>query len=159
MTGVFTCHCSNMGMEQTPNKSQQHKLWRRKFSRSSCWDSNSQPFNYESGRFHCVIPSLCVQGEHQRMVGCQRPKALVTPLCHRDFHWLNWNNWMSIDLPCVLVDEDLGIMDANNPALSWLHYIVYSSCVQVIEDQGIHGCQQRNAVVVPLYCTFTICPL
>ena len=48
----FTRHCGNTGVERTPNKSQvstQSLLWRRKFSRRSCRDSNSQSFDHESG--------------------------------------------------------------------------------------------------------------
>ena len=43
------CHCSNIGVNWTPNKSQHTKLTlKKKFSCHSCQDSNSQPFNHES---------------------------------------------------------------------------------------------------------------
>ena len=50
MTGSFTCHCGNTGVERTPNKSQHTKLTlKTKILRRSCWESNSQPFDHESG--------------------------------------------------------------------------------------------------------------
>ena len=43
--GSFMCHCSNMGLEWTLNKSQHTKLTlEKKFSCRSCQDSNSQTF-------------------------------------------------------------------------------------------------------------------
>ena len=43
------CHSGNMGVEQTPNKSQHTKLTLdKKILRCSCWDSNSQSFDHES---------------------------------------------------------------------------------------------------------------
>ena len=52
--GSFTCHCGNTGVKRTPNKSQHTKLTlRRKFSPRFCRDSNSQPFDHESG----VLPT------------------------------------------------------------------------------------------------------
>ena len=48
--GAFTCHCGNTGVERTLNKSQHTKLTlENKFSRGSCRDSNSQPFDHQSG--------------------------------------------------------------------------------------------------------------
>ena len=44
------CYCGNTGVERTPNKESAHKVdWRRKFSRCSCRDSNSQSSDHESG--------------------------------------------------------------------------------------------------------------
>ena len=49
--GSCTCHYGNSGVERSPNKSQHTNLTleNKKFPRRSCWDSNSQPFDYESG--------------------------------------------------------------------------------------------------------------
>ena len=48
--GSFTCHCSNKGWNGHQIRvSTESQLWRRKSSRHSCWDSNSQPFNQEYG--------------------------------------------------------------------------------------------------------------
>ena len=46
------CHCGNTGVEQTPNMSQHTKLTLEKKNLLPLqWDSNSQPFNHESGAF------------------------------------------------------------------------------------------------------------
>ena len=47
--GSFTCYCGNTRVERILNKSTQICFWRRKFSRRSCRDSNSQPFDHVSG--------------------------------------------------------------------------------------------------------------
>ena len=48
--GSFTCHCDNIGVNRTPNKSQHRKLTsEKKFCRRSCRDSNSQTFEHKSG--------------------------------------------------------------------------------------------------------------
>ena len=50
--GSFTCYCCNTGVERTRNKSQHTKLTLEKRflpRHRSCWDSNSQPFDHESG--------------------------------------------------------------------------------------------------------------
>ena len=48
--GSFMCHCANMGVEQTPNKSQHWELsLEKKISWHSYQDSNSQIFNHKPG--------------------------------------------------------------------------------------------------------------
>ena len=48
--GSFMCHCSNTGLERTPNKSQYTKLTQnKKIIPCSCQDLNLQPFDHESG--------------------------------------------------------------------------------------------------------------
>ena len=50
MTRSFTCYCGNTGSGTDQIKvSTQSQLWRRKFSCHSCQDSNSKPFDHESG--------------------------------------------------------------------------------------------------------------
>ena len=68
--GCFTCYCDNTWVERTPNKRQyikltlerkKKKLWRRKFFRHFCRDSNPQPCDHESGALTNKLPSLpCV---------------------------------------------------------------------------------------------------
>ena len=50
-----------MGVEQTPNKSQHTKLTlEKKILQPLMWDSNSQPFDHESGALHHqVMPVPC----------------------------------------------------------------------------------------------------
>ena len=55
--GSFTCHCSHLGMEQTPNESQPTRLaLEKKFSCRSCQDLNSQPFDHEAGSLPTSYP-------------------------------------------------------------------------------------------------------
>ena len=56
------CHCSNTGVEWTPNKSQHTKLTlEKKFSRRSRRDLNLQPFNHECGALIHVIFKILAQ--------------------------------------------------------------------------------------------------
>ena len=61
---LFSCHCSNTGLERTPNKSQHTKsTLEKKISRRSSRDSNSQPFDHESGALTNKLSRLprCLQ--------------------------------------------------------------------------------------------------
>ena len=50
MTESLTCHCGDAGCDgHRIRVSIDSQFWRRKFSRRSCRDSNSQPFDHESG--------------------------------------------------------------------------------------------------------------
>ena len=56
--GSFTCLCGNMGWNRCQIRvSTESKLWKRKFSHCSCWDSNLQPFDHESGTLPTSYPS------------------------------------------------------------------------------------------------------
>ena len=55
--GPFMCHCSNTGWNGHQIRvSSQSQLWRRKFSRRSCQDLNSQPFGHESSTLPANYP-------------------------------------------------------------------------------------------------------
>ena len=56
---VFYVHCGNTGWKrQRIRVSTKRLLWRRKFSSRSCRDSNSQPFDHESGALTIKLPRL-----------------------------------------------------------------------------------------------------
>ena len=71
MTGVFyECHSGNTGVERTPNKSQHTTLTlEKKISRRSCRDSNSQPFDRESGALTNKL-SRCPCLNNNRLSAC-----------------------------------------------------------------------------------------
>ena len=55
----FTCHCGKTGVERTPNKCQHTKLTlEKKIFRRSFRDSNSQPFDDESGTLTAKLSRL-----------------------------------------------------------------------------------------------------
>ena len=55
----FMCHCSNTWVERTPKKHQHRKLTPKKKILPpllSAWESNSQPFDHESGALPTSYP-------------------------------------------------------------------------------------------------------
>ena len=61
--GSFTCYCGNTGEERIPKwVSIESWPWRIKFSRRSCRDSNTWPFDHKSGALTtelCPYMSVC----------------------------------------------------------------------------------------------------
>ena len=67
--GCFKCHCGNTEWNRHwVRVSTKSHLWRRKFYHHSCQDSNSQPFNHESGALPTSYPSSHCDWAHSRKV-------------------------------------------------------------------------------------------
>ena len=114
--GPFARHCGKMGVERTLNKSTQSYFWRRKFSRYSCQDSNSQSFDHGSSAFTNKLSCVFVHDGSN--------------------HWA---------LPIQTTFSDLDCISRSHQCQKVLmeHFMFWSDKVQTLYDCWLHQVGQE----------------